>query len=483
MKRDSVKKNYLYNISYQVFMAIVPLITTPYISRILSVDGIGIYSYSYSMVRYFWLLSILGTATYGLRIIGISQENLQERSYKFWNLFILKTILSIFCIFAYYSYIFMIPNNKTIGAIQGIYLLAAMFDISWFYQGMENFKKISIKNFVVKIMNVVFIFVFIKNQSDLLLYTFGLAFFQFAGNISMWFSLKKYITRIEIKKLKPLEYLKPSAELFIPSVSAQIFSVIDKSMIGWITKNSAENGYYEQAMKIIDVSLVFITTIGTIMVPSISRAYKNGDKKSVIQSLNKSLNFIYFLGIPMMIGIISISDKFVPLFFGNGYEKSIYILDILSLLYMFMGINTVVGTQYMISTGQQRKHTCFLLISGTVNVILNYLLINKILSIGAAIASVIGEITLTILENIFLIKTKQYDFRKTAKKSIHYIISSTIMAIFIRLFINRVHNLISLIILIAGAGVIYISTLVLLKDQFLLEQLNNIKKKITEKKK
>lgn len=481
MNRDSIKKNYLYNISYQVFMAIVPLITTPYISRILEIDGIGIYSYTYSIVRYFWLFSVLGTATYGLRIIGISQEDLEERSYKFWNLFLLKAFLSTVGIFCYIFYTVKFADNRNIALIQGIYLLAAMIDISWFYQGMENFKKITIKNFIIKIMNVIFIFLFIKKKDDLILYTFGLAFFQFIGNFSMWWNLKKYIKKVKINKLNPFRYLKVCLELFFPSISAQIFSVIDKSMIGWITKDPIENGYYEQAMKIIDVSLVFITTLGTIMVPRVARNYKEGKKQDIESSLDQSLIFTYFLGFPMMFGIIGISEKFVPLFFGNGYEKSIIILGILSFLYIFMGINAITGTQYMISTGQQKKHTVFLFISGCVNIILNYILIKKYSSIGAAVASVIGEIALTVMEITYLYKTKQYNAFRSLRFAVSYILASLIMFVCIRFIIKDIHSLIGLMILIIFSFGIYIISLIVFRDKFVINQINNLKIKMKGK--
>lgn len=479
MNKDSIKKNYIYNISYQIFVAMVPLITTPYISRILGIDGIGINSYTYSMVRYFWLLSALGTATYGIRIIGISQEDREKRTFEFWNLLALKFILSSICIIVYLIYIVMIAEYKKMALVQGIYLVAVATDITWFYQGMENFKKVTIKNFIVKILNVIYIFAFIKESSDLLKYAIGLAGFQLLGNLSLWFSLRKYVNLPKGIKLKPLDYLKPSSELFIPSVATQIFSIIDKTMIGWITGDPKENGYYEQAIKVIDVSLVIITTLGTVMIPSIARNYENNEKRAITNALNKSFRFTFFLSIPMIIGVFLISDKFVPMFFGEEYKKSAVILKVLSLMYLFMGINSITGTQYLISTGQQNKHTKFLLIGGTINIILNYILIHKILSLGAAIASVIGEFIVTLLEVIYLKNTKQYDLLKNIKIVKNYLISGILMGVIIFLLIRFVNNFINLIILILVAMVVYIITLILLNDQFTIEQIKKTIKKGT----
>ena len=476
--KNSIKKNYFYNVSYQIFALLVPLITTPYISRVLGAEGIGTYSYTYSMLRYFWLLSALGAATFGARSIGIYQENKEKRSYCFWNLFSLKFILSITFIGLYVLYVFLIAQDKFIALIQGINLIAVLFDITWFFQGMEDFKRITIKNFLIKILNVVYIFIFIRDKNDLPLYVFGLAFFLLIGNLSMWTSLPKYISKVSIKKLNPFLYLKPVLQLFIPSVAAQMFSVFDKSMIGWFTGDAAENGYYEQALKIVDMSLVLITTMGSIMIPKISREYSKGNNKEVKDYITKSLKFTFLISIPMTLGIISISKLFVPIFFGEEYMKSSDILNVLSFLFIFMGINSVTGSQYLISTGQQNKHTKFLLIGGGINIVLNIILIPKFMSIGASIASVIGEATISILELHYLNKTKQYNSKGIIKYVYKYLISGIIMLVSILLFEKYISTLIGILFVVAIGAIIYFAILIILRDDLLLNEVKKLKKKL-----
>ena len=476
--KSSIKKNYFYNASYQIFALLVPLVTTPYISRVLGAEGIGTYSYTYSMLRYFWLLSVLGAATFGARSIGINQEDKEKRSYCFWNLFLLKIILSITFIALYLLYVSFIAESKLIALIQGINLIAVLFDITWFFQGMEDFKKVTIKNFLIKILNIIYIFVFIKDRDDLSLYVFGLAFFLLLGNLSLWISLPKYINKISIRKLSPFSYFKPVLQLFIPSVAVQMFSVIDRSMIGWFTGSASENGYYEQALKIVDMSLVLITTMGSIMIPKISREYNKGNKKEVKEYITKSLKFTFFISIPMTLGLISISELFVPIFFGEEYMKSSYILDILSFLFIVMGINSVTGSQYLISTGQQNKHTKFLLIGGGVNVVLNIILIPKFMAIGAAIASVIGEMIISLLELFYLNKTKQYNPKVIGKNIYKYIISGICMFLIICIFRNYIDTLLGIIVIVGIGALIYFSILVILKDELLLNEIKKRKNKI-----
>lgn len=482
--KSNVKVNYMFNVSYQIFALIVPLITTPYISRVLGAEGVGEYSYTYAMVRYFWILSALGTATFGIRNIGIFQKDKEKRSYCFWNLFFLKVILSTIFIVLYIIYVSTFTQNKLISFLQGINLIAVMLDITWFFQGMEEFKRISIKNFIIKILNVIYIFVFVKSEKDLWLYAFGLAFFLLIGNISLWGSLKGYITKVSLKKLKPFTYLKPVMILFIPSVATQIFSIFDKSMIGWFTKNAEENGYYEQALKIIEMALVLITTMGTIMIPRISRKYSEGKKGEIKTYMDKSLKFSFMLALPMALGIGAISEKFVPIFFGEGYIKSIYLLNILSLLFIFMGLNSVTGSQYLISTGQQSKHVKFLLIGGGINVLLNAILIPKFMSIGAAIASVIGEGTITILELNYLRKTKQYNVKNIFKNMFFYMIASITMFIIMVILMKHINSLLGILFAIAFGAIIYFAMLTFIfKDEMLIGEFYKIKNKLLKKEK
>lgn len=477
--KQSAKSNYLFNVSYQVFALLVPLVTTPYISRVLGADGIGTYSYTYSIVRYFWLLSALGIATYGTKAIGIWQESKEKRSEIFWDIFSLKAILSTVMIAAYFLYVAFIAKNKSIAAIQSIYLFGVLFDISWFYQGMEDFKKISIRNFITKILSVIFIFAFVKEKNDLPVYIIGHAGFLLLGVIIIWFPLKKYINKPNIKSLKPFKCFMPSLMLFIPSIATQIFAVLDKSMIGWLTGSMEQNGYYEQAFKIIDMIMVIVTTLSTVMIPKVSREFKNGNKDVVVKSLDTSFKFIFFLSLPMCLGVIIVSPIFVPWFFGKDFTQATSILQILSVLFIFTGLNSVTGTQYLISTNQTNKHIVMLLIGGGINVLCNFLLIPKIAANGAAIGSLAGEIVIAILEISYLQITKQYKFTNIIKSCYKFVIAVLIMsAVGFAITKFMPSTVLTMIITAVICAAIYVFALLLMREEFVLNEAKNIIKRI-----
>lgn len=472
---SKIKKNYLFSITYQIFAILVPIITTPYISRVLSVEGIGIYSYTYSIMRYFWLFSAIGISTLGVRTIGIYQDDRNKRTECFWNIMSTKILLSFIFIFLYYIYVFVFSDDKIISSIQGIYLFGVLLDITWLFQGMEDYKKITIRNILIKVLNILFIFLFIKKNKDLNLYIFGLAFFSVLSNFALWLSIKKYVNKFDIRKMNPFRYLKDGILLFIPSIATQIFAILDKSMIGYFTNSMIESGCYEQAFKIVDMSLIIITTISSIMIPKVAKNYSIGNKKENIKSIQKSFKFILLISIPMTIGMCYISSAFVPWFFGKGYEQAIYILYILSLLYIFMGINSITGTQCLISMGKYNIHSICLIIGGMINIFLNFILINKIGAIGAAIGSVVGEIIVSILEILYLQKNNILNIKFIFLNSKKIIIASFIMLVG-DYFIKKIfyEGFFSIVILIISSCTIYLTSLILLKEKIVLNNINFI---------
>lgn len=486
-KRISARTNYIFNVLYQIFTVIVPLITTPYISRVLGAEGIGTYSYTYSIVRYFLIFAALGTVSFGAKQISIFQDNRKKTSIAFWEVFTLKAILTITMIIMYYIYVFTFSNNKVISAIQGIYLIGTLLDISWLFQGMEDFKKISIRNFIIKVINVIYIFVVVKTQEDLWKYIFGLAIFNVFGSLAMWWKLNKYIERVNLKLLHPLKHFKPVVELFIPTIATQVYAILDKTMIGIYATNDLENGYYEQAFKVVDMSLMMITTLGTVLMPRVSKEFANNNIEAVKLYLKKSYKFVWLLGVPLMLGVIGVIRTFVPVFFGAGFEKVTVLLPILSLIYIPMGMNYMTGRQYLVSINKQNEYTKLLLIGGMVNIMINFILIPKLLSIGAAIGSVLGEICILIISIIYLQKTKQFNFKEFYKEIYKYVIAGIVMCLLVLLLQNIVQcNWYGLFTLIIGGVLSYAFMLILLKEEITMEILKNFWDKchsVIEKKK
>ncbi len=478
--KNSILKNYIYNLIYQIVVIILPLITTPYLSRVLGAENIGIYSYTLSIVTYFILIGSLGVAMYGQREIAYLQNDKKGRSKKFWEIVIFRMItLMISMVIFYFTYAAS-GEYKVYYQIFLLEIFANIFDISWFFQGMEDFKKTVGRNLIIRILSVILIFILVKDQDDLAKYIIIYVLTTFIGNISLWFYLPKYIQKVSLKHLNIIQHIKPTISLFIPQVATQIYTVLDKTMIGSILGDMSEVGYYEQGQKITKLTLAIITALGTVVAPRIANTFKDGNKEEINQYLNRSFKFVWLLACPMIAGLIVVSSNFVPIFYGDGYDKVATILCVISPLILAIGLNNVTGVQYLIQVKKQRIYTITVVIGAIVNIVLNFILINIFKSVGAAIASVLAETAILIAQLIFV--RKDINIKNVYKGAWKYILSSIIMFIFTILLKDITNNqFYNLIIQIVTGSCIYFVILFILKDEFLKDVIQRVLNKFKPK--
>lgn len=478
MAKKSIAKNYIYNLTYQILIIVLPLITTPYLSRVLSAEGIGIYSYTISIVTYFVLFGSLGIAMYAQREIAYIQENLTKRSKIFWEVFIVRLItLFISMVIFYFTFAFK-GDYAIYYKILILEILANAFDISAFFQGMEEFKKIIKRNLIVKAISIASIFIFIKQPTDVGKYLLIYSLSNLIGNLSLWIYLPKHITKVDIRTLELKKHLKPTLLLFIPQIATQIYTVLDKTMIGSLVIDKAEVGYYEQSQKIVKTILTIVTSLGTVMLPRIANEFANGKLKEIKNNILTSFNFVYFLSIPMVMGLIAVSKDLIPWFLGKGFEKSIYITYVISPIILMIGLSSVIGMQYLLPTKRQKQYTVSVIIGAITNLVLNFIFIPKFLSIGAAIGTVIAEVTVTGVQ--FYCIRKEFNIREILTMSFKYLLSALIMLIVITIlnsFILTKYSALFRIGMDVVCGMtIYLLVLIILRDQFINKLINKVLK-------
>jgi O-antigen/teichoic acid export membrane protein len=370
--------------------------------------------------------------------------------------------------------------------------VANSIDISWFFQGLEEFKKTVVRNAIVKIISVILIFTLVKTKNDLSNYFLIYVISNLLGNLTLWLSLPKYVQRIKFKELKILKHLKPTIGLFIPQIAVQIYTVLDKTMIGAIVTDKSEVGFYEQAQKIVKILMTIATSLGTVMVPRMANTYASGDKEKLKEYMEKSFRFVLFLAFPLMFGIISVVNKFVPIFYGPGYDKVIYLISIISPIIVIIGLSNVIGTQYLLPTKRQKEFTISVTIGAIVNLILNSILIRLYKSIGASIATVAAELTVTSIQ--FYLVRKEINIKNVFKIASKYCLSAIIMfgcsfgigLVFTNLLpasfnlfnFTISNNLISIIVQMLLGCIIYFAMLLITKDELIFEGIEMIKRKI-----
>ena len=478
MKTHSVKKNYVYYLLGQGVTTIIPMLLIPYVSRVFEPDGIGYYSFQNSVCSYFVLFAVMGTAVFGQRQVSFCQDSKYERSKVLWEVVIIRCIFTMAAITAWGLYVITQPKqNQLFLMILSIEILTVAVDVTWFFQGLEEFRRTAVRFLFFKLFSVALIFSLVHKKSDLAVYALIMTGSTLLGNLSLWRYLPEYICRVSLRDIRPFRNLKTIFSLFIPSVAISIYTVLDKTMVGYFANSKAENGYYEQTMQIVKTIMAVVTTIQLVSAPKMGYYYAANDKKSQRQYLFQSYRFIWFLGIPLSVGIFGIAPKMVPWFCGIDYLDMIPILQIASWLIVIIGINSVTGAQYMIPTEKQGKYTFTVVLGACCNFLLNLFFIPRYFALGAAFTSVIAETV--ILSAQFVLLRKEFSVMYVFRLSKNYIIAGICMgAVLLALQRTPITGLTgTLWMIVIGSG-IYAGILACLKDDYFITLCRMISAKI-----
>lgn len=478
----SIRKNYIYNLTYQILVLITPLITTPYLARVLTPEGIGTYSFADSIVRYFSLFTEMGIGFYGQREISYHQDNRKERSRIFWELKTLSLINAFIFIGSYLVFVSVyIKENRLLYFILSTGILTIPLDVSWVLIGMEEFRTIVVRNIIIRLLDIAFIFVFIKDKGDLALHVFGVYFFMSAGCVYLWRELPRYIDKPNIKELRPFRNIKIIWSMFIPNIAASIYASLDKTMLGIFTQGAVENGYYEQCMRITRITFMLVTSLGSVMIPRVSYLFSKNEYAKIQLYMYRSYRFVLFLAISSCLGLVAISENLVPWFFGAGYEKVSGLLKLSSFLFIPIGISSVTGVQYLIPTKRQNIYTLTVISGVALNCVLNIFLIRFLLSYGAVIASVGAEIFIACLQ-LYIIR-REISFMKIILSGRNYYIAGLVMFAVLE-YVNKylMPSALNTFIMIITGGIVYSLALIILRDEFFSDSITRFYNYIVPKK-
>lgn len=480
MQNKNLKLNIFYNIVYQFLILIIPLISSPYISRKLGVEMSGVYSYTYSIVYYFMMFGRLGISTYGNRYIAKVRDDKEKLSRAFCSLVIFQLLASFLMIVIYIFYnVMFVTENKIIHLIQSIFILANMFDITWFFFGLEEFKLTLSRNIIIKVFSLILIFILVKNPNDLWIYTTIMAGSTFLGQIAVWPFLKKRIYFVKPKASEVLSHFKPNLILFIPSIAISIFSIMDKIMLGVITQMT-DVGFYEYSEKIISIPKSMISSLGTAMLPRMSNIFAKGKVEQAKQYIKSSFLYVSITSSALVFGIMSIAKIFAPVYWGSEYAPCGLLIIVLCPGVIFSLIGNVIRTQYIIPLNRDKEYVISLVAGAAFNLIANIILIPKLGALGASITTVLAELIMTGIQ-IFVVR-KELDLKKYFRGCYKYFgIGMVMFVINYIISLNVEPTILNLLILIFVGAIIYIILFLIIfihsKNDF--EQ--NIKKAITSK--
>lgn len=405
-KKNSIKMNYIYNSLYQLLLMITPLITSPYVSRILGSDGLGVYSYTSSMANCFALAGMLGITNYGNRSIATVQNDKIARSKVFWNIFSVQLMSTLIVLIIYLVYISALCQKeyRLVSFIQIMTVFCSFCDINWYFFGVEKFKLTVTRNIIIKIINILLIFLLVRDRSDVVIYTAIISGSMLASNIVIWpFMMKEvYFARPSVKDMLP--HIWQILVLFVPVIAITLYKRMDKIMLGMMSGMS-QTGFYENAEKIISIPNSLIAALGTVMLPRMSNLFANNKAEEAGRYLKMSMEFVCLMASALMFGIAGIAVDFAPLFFGEEFSEAGYLIMALSPTVFVISWANVIRTQYLIPLHYDKIYVVSVWIGAIVNLIINTMLIPLFGALGAVIGTVAAELAVMLCQT-FSVKDK-----------------------------------------------------------------------------
>ena len=458
---DSGKKltiNYIYSALFQVTNILVPIVTLPYLTRVLHAEGLGMYSYAYSIAYYHCIFIRLGLNNYGNRTIAFVKDDPDRLSQTFFEIYATQAFMWACVSIVYFAYCITLAPYKHLAFIFFMLIIATGTDLSWAFYGLENFKIISIRDIMTKLITAICIFAFVRNAEDVWKYA---AFY--SGGMLINHLVVIPIIAKKIHYVRPTvkgiyKHIKPNLILFLPSIAVSIYKTMDRIMLGAMSSN-VELGYYHSTENIIKVPMALIDALGAVMLPRMSNMLsKNEGEERIKELFKKSIMFAIFISSSTCIGIMTVSKEIVPIIFGPGFEKCITLFLIILPSCIFLAFANVIRTQYLLPRKRDMLFVSSLFAGAAVNVTLNFLLIPRLASIGAAIGTLAAEIVVCVVQSACVFK--EANIGRNIINSLPFLFAGIVMFVAFHNYSLSIHNsIVALLVKIVISGLLYLSVL------------------------
>lgn len=422
-----ILRNYIYNALYQLIRIILPFVVVPYTLSHIGTKTLGIYDFAGAIMNWFILFGVLGVNTYGNRRIAKVRDDREELSRTFSEIFQMQVCNVLIGMALFYLYIyFFIHTNRFYCALTGLTMIASALDITWFFFGVEDFKKAAVRNTVVKISGVAMIFLLVHTPQDLWIYILINVGAELIGQGIMFIQLRQYIRFVPIRLADAYRHhFRATFQLFIPTIAISVYTMLDTTMVGVLYSGEAVT-LYKISMNIVKMFLSLITAIGTVTLPRVTNVFyndENGEEKAQ-ELVNTGMKFVHLLAWPMCLGMMAIATHFIA-----WYTPGTPIIAPLVItgcpIIILISTSTVTGIQYMVPTGMFNQYTASVVAGSVVNFICNLCLIPRLGALGAIIGSLIAEATVTGMQ-LFLIRRRvRIDFKQ--KSYVLYATGSLLM--------------------------------------------------------
>lgn len=477
----SIRENIILNGINTVTGIIFPVITFPYAARILLPEGIGAINFLNSIIQYIILFTSIGIPLYAVKEIAKYRDEPEKRDSITIEIFILSSIL---CLLGYLvvwilaEYVPQIHKQQSLFYILSLSIIFNSIGVNWFYQGIEDFKFITIRGIIIRIISACILFVFVKKPEDLLIYGFIIVGSTVGNNIINFIHLRNYIRlpRIKFRNIRIFKHLKPSFHVFILNLIISLYVLLNSIMLGFMSGDT-QVGYFTAGTKISHIGLTLISSLSTVLLPRSSNLLKKGEKEKFSSLINKSLNLILCLTLPMTAGLIILAAPLTMIFCGREYINSIPVLYLNAPVIIFIALTNLMGIQILYPKDKINIVIISVSVAAVLNVILNLILIPPFGANGAALSTLISEFSVLIVQIIG--GKRYYPFKVTSFFQTRYILATVVMCGVVYVSNTLVHtDILKLTVGMISGIIAYTVCLFLMKDRLLLELIAPLSKKL-----
>lgn len=384
-----------YNAFYQVLVVFLPFVTIPYLSRVLGPDLIGINGFIMSVIQFLTILTLAGLGQFGVRAIRKvpTDKNYNKLSEEFVGLYTYQVVFGILSICIYFLVGIFQRQNFIYYIALLPYMISGIFDVSWFFQGIEEIRRVVFRNTIIKISTLILIFVFVKKESDFILYLLIMSIGTLFGNLVLWIPILKKI-RLKIPTIQLLKKNRNTLYLLIPQIAIQVYISFDTTLLG-ILSDTLQVAYYSQAQKIVRILSTVISSISIVLMPRMVAIFSQ-KTSDINKLLKKSFELTFAVASIFSSMLFCNAEAFVPWFFGDGYEPMIILLKLLAVLIVLIPVGGVFSNQFAIAIGEDQMYIKPVVTGAVLSLILNIPLISIFNSLGAAITSIIVELIVCV---------------------------------------------------------------------------------------
>lgn len=390
-----LKRNLGYQTVYQILSVCLPLITTPYLSRVLGASNLGQFSYIGSVTNYFTLFAMLGVTNYGTRTIAESSGDRRQVSRDFWNIFLFQFLTSLAALGAYLVFVLAFrAENRLLFLLQGIMIIACVADINWLFFGLEQFRLTVTRSIFIRLLTAALIFVLVRSADDLWLYMLIMAGGTLLSNLILWCYVPRMVDMRAVKEVSVAEirrHIRPNLVLFVPILAMSVYHVMDKTMLGSIS-SFEQTGYYYNADKVINIPVVVINGTGTVLMPRMAALAQEGADQEKNALFHLSMETLFLISTAMAFGIAAVAKEFVPLFFGPGYDPCVALIYLFAPVLIIKTLSYAARMLYLVPNHKEPIFIRSVFASAVANLGANLLLIPRYGAVGAVLGTMIAEL-------------------------------------------------------------------------------------------